>query len=318
LPSKRTRAGADPGRTLGIAVKARLQRDQVRPLGFIGMPHALPGKIRMRLGSRPLQATFLQPLVEFGIVFDLRTGNEETAANGAHLVLHLTLLPTGRRRARRRLEQIMGAQLAEAVVEVALLAGEHLVHHRLQVVVDPPAAYPSEELEAAHVGIKDHLLGLARVGHHQKVPTVAQAQVRYLHLHRHPGHLHPLVAPVELKGFPGIKHQRDKDLRDQAALPPAPIPYMPPNAVIAARVALGLQLLKEHDAAPTLASGKLLVLCQRLLQTLYKCPQDWPRLRSSSIAEGRLLTAHRLAHGVAGNAKLFGCLADRLAVPVYR
>jgi hypothetical protein len=133
------------------------------------------------------------------------------------------------------------------------------------IIDDPPAAYPSEELEAAHVGIKDHLLGLARVGHHQKVPTVAQTQVRYLHLHRHPGHLHPLVAPVELKRLPGVEHQRDKNLSGQAAFPNAPIPYVPPNAVIAARVALGLQLLKEHDAAPTLTSGKLLVLCQGLL-----------------------------------------------------
>lgn len=74
-------AGADPGRTLRITVKAWLQRDQMRPLGFIGLPHALPGKIRMRVRSRPLQATFFEMLVEFGIVFDLRTGNEETAAN---------------------------------------------------------------------------------------------------------------------------------------------------------------------------------------------------------------------------------------------
>ncbi len=109
----------------------------MRPLGFIGLPHALPGTLRMRLGSRPLKTTFFEMLVEFGIVFDLRPGHEEATAHGAHLVLHLPLLPTGRRRARRRLEQIMGAQLTEAVVDVALLAGEHLVHHRLQLVVDP-------------------------------------------------------------------------------------------------------------------------------------------------------------------------------------
>jgi hypothetical protein len=40
---------------------------------------------------------------------------------------------------------------------------------------------------------------------------------------------------------------------------------VPPNAVITARVALGLQLLKEYDAAATLTAGKLLVLCQGFL-----------------------------------------------------
>jgi hypothetical protein len=93
---------------------------------------------------------------------------------------------------------------------------------------------------------------------------------------------------------------------------------VPPNAVITARVALSLQLLKKHDAGSTLPFGKLLVLSQRLLQALYKCPQDRPGLRTASIGKRRLLTAYDLAHGVAGNTKLFGCLADRLAVPVYR
>ncbi len=55
----------------------------------------------------------------------------------ADLVLHLTLLPSGRRRARGGLEEVVRAELPEAVVEVTLLAREHFVHHRLQVAIPP-------------------------------------------------------------------------------------------------------------------------------------------------------------------------------------
>jgi len=188
--------------------------------------------------------------------------------------------------------------------------GEHLVHHRLQIVVDPPAAHSSEELEGAHVGIKNYLPDLTRVGYHKKVPTVAQPQMRHLRPHRHPGHLHQLVAPVELKGFPGVKHQRDVDLSGQAALPLALLPHLPPNAVIAARVAprpgAAQRALWRSDVGAWEASDPL----PNPSPGVPQMPQGRARLKAAPIRESSLLTAHRLPNGVAGNSKLFGCLPD--------
>jgi len=112
------------------------------------------------------------------------------------------------------------------------------------------------------VGVENHLLRLTRVGHHQKMPAVAQPQLRHLDRDRHPRHLHQLVTPVELEGFPRLEHQRNINLGRQLALPPAPIPYMPPNAVIAARIAFALQLLKKHNRCPALPFGQLPILGQ--------------------------------------------------------
>src|SRR5271157_1626442 len=161
-------------------------------------------------------------------------------------------------------------------------------------------------IECPDVGIKNHLLRLPRVGDYQKMSAVAQPQLRHLYRDRHPGHLHQLMAPVKLEGFTSIKYQRNINLRRNLSLAPAPIPYMPPNTVIAARITFGLQLLEKYYRSPTLSFGKLPILCQCLLQTFHKCTQNRPRLCPSPVTEGRLLTANRLANCVARNTQ-FSC-----------
>jgi hypothetical protein len=247
-------------------------------LGFKDLPYGLPLEVGMRMGLGPLQAALPEVLVELAEVLHLGPGNEKAPAHGPHLVLDLTLLPAGRRRAGHRLEQVMGAQLPEAVVEAACLAGEDLVHRRLEVVVDPPTAHAPEELEGPPVGIEDHLLRLSRVGHHQKMPAVAQPQLRRLHRDRHARHLHQLVAPVELEGLPGLEHQRNVYRRRQLALTPPPIANMAPDAVIAAPIAFCLQLLEKNNRRAALTLRQLPVLRQRPLQTLHKGTQHRPRL----------------------------------------
>ncbi len=271
----------------------------MRLLNFKNLPHGLTLEVGVRVRLRPLQAALLKVRIQLAKIPNLGPGNEEAATHGAHLVLHLALLPAGRRRAGCRLKQIMRAQLLETVVEAALLASENLVHRRLQVVVDPPPAYASEKIEGPHVGVKNHLLGLTRVGHHQKMPAVTQPQLCNLHRDRHPRHLHQLVAPVELEGFSRLENQWNENVHRKLTLSPAPIPHMPPYAVIAARIAFCLQLLKKNNRGPALPLGKSPILCQRLLQTLYERAQNWPWLRLPAVTESCLLTANRLTNRVA-------------------
>src|SRR5512147_1730880 len=65
---------------------------------------------------------------------------EETLASQPDLVLDLPLFPTGGRRARHRLDEIMTAHLQETAVELAILANKHRLHRRLHVVVDAARA----------------------------------------------------------------------------------------------------------------------------------------------------------------------------------
>ena len=43
-------------------------------------------------------------------------------------------------------------------------------HDGLEVVVDHALGHAAEEGEGAVVGVEDHLLGLARIGHHEHLP----------------------------------------------------------------------------------------------------------------------------------------------------
>ena len=102
-------AGTHPGRSFRVTVKVRRQWDQMRLLGFKDLPHALTLEVGMRVRLRPLQAALPEVLVQLAKIPDFGSGNEETTTHGAHLVLHLPLLPTGRRRAGHRLKQIVRA-----------------------------------------------------------------------------------------------------------------------------------------------------------------------------------------------------------------
>jgi len=166
------------------------------------------------------------------------------------------------------------------------------------------------------MSVEDHLLGLPRVCHHQKMPAVAQPQLGRLHRDRHPCHLYQLMAPVELEGFSRLEHQRNVNLGGKLALAPPPIPHMAPDTVIAARIAFGLQLLEKNNRTPALPLGKLRILRQCLRQSLYIRPQNRERLRLPMIPKYRLLTPNRLPDRVPGNPQLLCSVPNRTAIPM--
>jgi len=111
----------------------------------------------------------------------------------------------------------MVGQRQETPVELALLAGEDRVHHRLQVVVHQPHRHPAEERKRPDVRVEHHFLGLAGVGRHEHLAAVGQAEVRQLDGLRHTAQLDFLVAPVELASLAGRERKRHEGLGYAAA-----------------------------------------------------------------------------------------------------
>jgi hypothetical protein len=111
----------------------------------------------------------------------------------------------------------MIGQHHEAAVELPLLAGEDGFHDGLEVVVDHALRHAAEEREGAVMRVEDHLLGLARIGHHKHLPAEGQPEMRDLDGLHGAADLDMLVAPVELAHLAGRESQRHKGVREGRA-----------------------------------------------------------------------------------------------------
>src|SRR5215469_16311999 len=80
----------------------------------------------------------------------------------------------------------MAAHPQKTTIELAILAKEDRLDCRLHIVVDAARAGALEEGESAIMRIEHHLLGLTRIGPHERHPTVAQPDMRNLDSHCHP------------------------------------------------------------------------------------------------------------------------------------
>ena len=74
----------------------------------------------------------------------------------------LSALPTRRRRAGNRIDEVMAAHLQEAAIVKTSFADEDRLHGRLHVVVDATSAGALEQGERPVMGVEHHLLRLAR------------------------------------------------------------------------------------------------------------------------------------------------------------
>src|SRR5205085_12402577 len=90
--------------------------NQCRALSFEHLEDRLLLLLGMGTGLRMRHAAIEQIRIELGVAFELQPRREEALAHHAHLVLDLTLLPAGRRRACSRLYQIVAAHRLEATV----------------------------------------------------------------------------------------------------------------------------------------------------------------------------------------------------------
>ena len=176
--------------------------------------------IRLGVGDAFIE----QPGVQLVIVFEPQPRREEAFTDQPDLVLDLPLLPTGRRRAGDRIDQVMAAHLLESAIVETILTDEDRLHRGLHVVIDAASAGALEQSERPVVGVEHHLLRLARIGSDEQHAAVAEPDMGGLHNHRHAIQQDDFVAPVELVGFTGCKAQWDvgRGRRLSALLGPTP------------------------------------------------------------------------------------------------
>ena len=93
-------------------------------------------------------------------------------------------------------EAVVRAHRAEELVDVARLALADLVHGGLHVVVDAPAGHTAERREGTRVGVEQHLVALAGVGHQPEGAAGAQLEMRHLQALVHAADDYGLFAPV--------------------------------------------------------------------------------------------------------------------------
>ena len=243
-------------------VEGTAVRDQDGTLGFEHVEHRLVLLLgmRSRLGVR--HATVKQKGVELGVALELQPRREEALPHHADLVLDLALLPARRRRAGSWLHQMVAAHPQEAAIVGALLAHEDAVDGRLHVVVDADLGRALEEGERPVMGVEHHLLGLARIGPHERHAAVAKPDVRNLDDRGHTREHHNLMAPVELIGFAGSVNEWHIGLGKLGVSRTLPAPAIATNRVVAALEPEPAQLLPDAHQRQPLTAWSALVLLQ--------------------------------------------------------
>ena len=212
----------------------------------------------------------------------------------------------------------MAAHLLEAAIVGAILADEDRVHSRLHVVIDTPGTGAAKEGERPVVRVKHHLLGLARIGPHERHPAVAQADMGNLHGCGHAIEDHDLMAPVELVSFARIKAQRDISTGRCLLRRLRPTGRISAHGVIAAVIATVAQLLVDPDQRQSFALRPPRILGQHLVQLGSPGIDLRTRLRGAVIGELGRARPDNLAHRVPRNPQLAANLLDRLAFDEMR
>jgi len=133
-----------------------------------------------------------------------------------------------------------------------------------------------EQRKGPVVGVKHHLLCLARISAHEQHPAVTKPDMGDLHDHRYPAQHDDFVAPIELVGFARSKAQRDIGCRRRLPMLLGPSPGIAAHRIVATVIATPAQFLEDPDQRQLLASRFTRVGYQQLLEV--RCPS--PQLRS--------------------------------------
>ena len=246
-PHHHQASAGDPGQTLDIAVKRRGHAHEVLALEHEHLGNAGVRVLWMRRVSPECSAALSQPGVELGKAGKLPLARFEPDASTAvlHVLLHHALLPARGHVAEVRLEQIVTAHCGKAGVDHPPFALGDLVHGGLHVVVDPPAGHAAQGSKGTGVGIEQHFMALAGVGHQPEGPAGTQLQVRHLGPVVHPADHDAFFAPVELERLAVLEAQRHERARSRLARVGSPEPDEVGQRGVAAPIALRLQLHQQ-------------------------------------------------------------------------
>ena len=316
----RHQAGArNPRRALHIAVEGRRHGHQLTTLMFEHLGHA-EGRMLGVANLLPQRAAALgQPGVQFRERAETAFGRLQPDAPTAVLLvlLHHPLFPTRGDIAEVGVEQVVRTHGQEARIDHPAFTLADLVHGRLHVVIDAPARHPAEGGEAARVGVEQHLVALAGIGHQPEGTAGAQFDLRHLQAPVHATDHQRLLAPVKLERLAQCKGERHEGMgRNRLPRPGAPSTDEVGQPRVAARVTGRANLLKQRPGrAPGLARTMGVGL-ERLLDRLHKRRELGRARRAPVLRLLHLLGAQVLAHRVARQARRPRNLAHRLLLAV--
>ena len=194
-----------------------------------------------------------------------------------------------------------------------------LVHRSLHVVVDAASGHAAQGGEAAGVGIEQHLVALARVGHKPERPAGAQLHVRDLRAVVDAADHQTFLAPVELERLAQLEAQRHEGI-GRCSLPfaLAPRPDEVGHARVAAVVATGLDLGVQRLGCAALVLGPPRVSLQRLLERVVEC-RELVRLLAAPVLRRAIdLAVQPLRHRVARQPRDARDLALGLVLPAMQ
>jgi hypothetical protein len=167
------------------------------------------------------------------------------------------------------------------------------------------------------MGIKQHLVALARIRNQPECATGAQLHVGDLDVSKQGTDQQPFFAPVELKGLTQCERQRDKGT-PRLALLTSPRANEGRELTVATVVTVGLDLHEEYFGAPAVVLCPNQIGLERLLQRL---------VEGTEFFEGRAPLIDRLssfgrsdpfADGVSRQPGTLGYLVQReLVVEVH-
>ena len=98
----------------------------------------------------------------------------------------------------------------EAGVDLALLADANAINSGAHIVVNSSTRHAAQDPEGVMMGIEQHLVALKRVSPDGEGPAMRQFHMRDLELGSLAAEHRPVLTPIELKGFTGLKDQRNK------------------------------------------------------------------------------------------------------------
>ena len=134
------------------------------------------------------------------------------------------------------------------------------------------------------VGIKHHLLRLARIGHNEHLTAVSQPEMRQFDRRRGSAQHDMLVAPVKLRHITGRREQRHKRLRARRSTRfNLPLPHMTLNAVIGTGISLSLKTFEQPTRCPLPCFGQKPITAQPLIKTAAPWSKLWSGLRLALV-----------------------------------
>jgi len=167
------------------------------------------------------------------------------------------------------------------------------------------------------MGVEQHLVALARVGHQPERSRGAQLHVRYLQSAIDAANDQAFLAPVELEGLAHGEGQRHvRASRAAGALLRTPLAHVVGQAAVPAAVAGRLELLVQRPRRAPLLLGPVRVGRQRLLELHDERGQLGGGGGPLVPRRLRVASAQVLAHRVARQARRLRYLSHRLPVAV--